>query len=56
MTMYQGTGKITSLYRGMKRRDKGIGLEIPATYTFQLHKKLSGLIEASAIPFCSRDD
>ena len=36
-----------------KLRNKGIGLEIPATYTFQLHKKLSGSVEASAIPFQS---
>ena len=50
-------GKIAVRMSG-KRRNKGIDLEIPATYTFQLHKKLSGSVEASAIPFHfqSRDD
>ena len=98
--MYQGTGKITSFYRGIvlnespiqrywrktikiivisgyiefvleawredhcqsvwesegTRASLRIGLEIPATSTFQLHKKLSGLVEASVISFQSCDD
>ena len=35
-----------------KQRNKGIGLEIPATYTFQLHRKLFGS-RLKRLPFLS---
>ena len=44
-------GKLAVRLSG-KQRNKGIGLEIPATYTFQLHRKLFGS-RLKRLPFLS---